>query len=82
MDWNLVGFIKASKYRRNILFELEKGRKTPLELSTTLNMYISHISKSLKELTEKKIIVCLTPKQRKGKIYSLTELGRQIAKEI
>ena len=82
MNWNLIGFIKASEYRQKILLELNKGYKTPKELKIKTGYYMSHISHTLKELSEKGIVVCLTPELYRGKIYSLTELGKTIISQL
>lgn len=82
MDWNLIGFIKASEYRKKVILALKKGNKTPKELRNELGYYMSHISHTLRELSEKNLVVCLTPNLYKGKIYALTELGNKIIKLI
>jgi len=82
MDWNLIGFIKASKYRMKILFALKNNKKTTKELTDMTGFYISHVSKTLKELLNKKLITCLTPNLKKGKIYSITDLGTDVLDEI
>ncbi|KKN07056.1 hypothetical protein LCGC14_1071030 [marine sediment metagenome] len=82
MDWNLLGFIKASQYRQKILLTLERGNKTPRELRDELGYYMSHISHTLKNLSEKKLVICLTPELYRGKIFSLTELGQIMVSEL
>ncbi len=82
MDWNLLGFIKASQYRQKVLIALDEGKKTPKELKDETGLYMSHISHTLKELTDKKLVICLTPKLYRGKLYSLTELGISLVREF
>ena len=82
MDWELIGYIKASKYRKGIMISLNHSNKTPLELSNELEFYITHVSSTLRELREKKLAVCLTPNLRKGKIYCLTNLGKDVVREL
>ena len=82
MDWNLLGFIKASQYRKIIILILDRGNKTPKEISDSTKYPISHVSQTLKILREREILICLTPELRKGKIYSLTELGKSMAREL
>lgn len=77
MDWNLVSFVVSSNLRFKVLIELNKGKKTPTELAKITKQSISHVSTSLKELEEKKLVRCLTPERRKGKYYEVTDLGRQ-----
>lgn len=79
MDWELIGFIKASNYRKKIILSLDKNNKMPKELRKELGIYITHISSTLKELSEKNLVICLTPNLRKGRIFSLTKIGKEIA---
>lgn len=81
-DWNLVGYIKASNYRLNILTLLSKGNKIPIEIKNELKLYITHISTILKELGDKGLVKCLTPNLKKGKIYTITTLGKEILNQI
>lgn len=82
VDWYLIGYIKASKYRSDILISLNKKEKTPKELKNELGIHLSHISTTLKNLKEKQLVVCLTPDLKKGKIFSLTEKGLKISNYI
>ena len=82
MDWELIGYVRASKYRKRIVLSLNQSNKTPLELSNELEFYITHVSSTLRELKDKGVAICLTPNLKKGKIYSLTNLGESIVKEL
>lgn len=82
MEWENVGFVLASEYRKTILFKLKFGPKTPTQLANKTNLPLSHVSKTLKELTRKELTRCLTPNLKKGKIYGLTESGREILKKL
>ena len=82
MDWNLLGFIKASQYRKRIILILERINKTPKEIADSAKYPISHVSQTLKILREKGVVICLTPELHKGKLYSLTELGKSMAREL
>lgn len=77
MSWNDVSYVVASKTRKFIVIKLEIPR-TPTFLSKDLNINLANISRSLSELEDRKIAVCLTPDQRTGKIYSLTPNGSKI----
>lgn len=67
-DWEKVAFVRASKYRKQILDALSEP-KTPTELAKITGQNVSHISRTLKELQKKKLVKCLTPNLRKGKLY-------------
>ncbi len=80
MDYGLIGFIKASKYRQDILLILEKEPCTPKEISDKLNVHISQVSRTLSEMLEMKLIKISNPGMKKGRIYSLTQIGSECSK--
>jgi DNA-binding MarR family transcriptional regulator len=82
MDWENYGFVIASKIRRSIIVSLKKRPMMPSELADELGIDKSQITRVLKELQNKGLIYCLTPKHRKGRIYSLTENGTKIIKKL
>jgi len=79
---NLIGFILGSDYRQKVLFSLEKGIKTPKQISKETDIQINHVSNILKELSEKSLVECKTPALRKGRIYQITEKGKEILNKI
>lgn len=82
IDYDLISFVLASEYRKIIIKELKVNYRTPKALSEKIEKPMSHTSKTLKELKDKDIVICKTPKKRKGRIYDLTELGEEIFREI
>ena len=82
MDWETVSFVFSSELRCKILLELNKSKNTPKQLSISLKHPISHVSKALKQLNERKLVECLTPNRRKGRLYVITEFGSQVLDEI
>lgn len=81
MDWNLISFVKRSEQRQAILKTLENP-KTPKEIGKETKLAPSHISRTLKEFVDKGIAKCLTPKQKTGRIYSLTEKGGKLVRYL
>lgn len=77
MDYSLLGFIKASKHREEIVKLLENEILTPTEMSRTLDLHTSQVSRNLAELIEKGLVRILTPNLRKGKVYTLTKVGKE-----
>lgn len=80
MSWEDVGFVKASKIRLQILETLGKPM-TPTELSRTpeLQTYkLPAISRALRELEERKMVECLNPRQKKGRLYQRSIHGRSV----
>ncbi|HUW47137.1 MAG TPA: transcriptional regulator [Patescibacteria group bacterium] len=78
----LLGRIFASRNRFNVLFSLSEGLKTPSKISTDLGLHLSYVSKILGELGEMKLVECKNQKLMKGRIYGLTDSGRETVKEI
>lgn len=82
IPWELMSFVMASKIRIKILISLKEGIKTPKQLANEINTHLSHVSRALKELSEKDLIECLTPKVHKNKFYTITKRGKQLLKKI
>jgi len=55
---------------------------TPKEISDKLNLHLSQVSRTLNELVEAKLVKCETPNLRKGKVYSLTEVGKECLNDL
>jgi len=81
MDWKKYSFVIRSKIRQGIVKSLETER-TPSELKKELKQSDSNISRALTELNEEGIVKCLTPDERKGKVYSLSGIGKEIKEKI
>ncbi|MDI6798540.1 MAG: helix-turn-helix domain-containing protein [Candidatus Aenigmarchaeota archaeon] len=82
MDWKKYGFVLASSSRRKVLLTLKDKPMIPSQVSKIIKMHLSHVSRTLKELEEKGLVICLTPDMVKGKIYRLTKTGKAIANKI
>jgi predicted transcriptional regulator len=81
-DWHAYGVVVGSEYRKSVVAAMEPGPRTPKQIATTTGLHLSHVSTTLDELTNEKVVVCLTPELRKGKLFQLTDLGREIAKRL
>ncbi len=77
-ELNLTGYVLASRYRRFILRELASSVNTPSGIASALDVRINKVSTGLRNLEKSGLIICSTPKNRKGRIYRITELGRRI----
>lgn len=78
--WEDVSFVIASSYRTKIL-EWLKTPKEPSILSKETGINKTHISRGLKELEEKKIVKCLSPNAKKGKLYVISDYGKRVLEE-
>ena len=81
-EYKVLGRILASKYRFRTLTLLSNGMMTPSRMSKELGIQMSHVSKTIRELELLGLVECRTPELRKGKLYSLTESGRQILQNL
>ena len=79
---DIIGFILGSKYRNEILLKLGRGIRTPKQISKETAIQINHVSNILKELFDKGLVVCKTPDLRKGRLYQITEKGKEILGKI
>jgi predicted transcriptional regulator len=78
--YDLISFLSRSKNRKIVLENLEKPN-TPTELASKLKIQRSTISRAILELIDKKLVKCLTPKEKMGRLYQTTDLGKKILKE-
>ncbi len=82
MEWEEISYVIASKIRFGVLTSLNKRVMTPMQLSKELDIPISLVSRTLRELMEKGLIVCLTPNRRKSKMYDISLSGKEILNKI
>jgi len=82
MNWNKYAFVISSNHRQRILKELHEKPRTPSELAEELDLSISHVSNLLKGLKNEKIVECITPDKKKGRLYKITDSGKWIVKRL
>ena len=80
MMYDLISFLSRSKNRKTVLENLDNPI-TPTELASKLNIQRSTISRAILELMNKKLVKCLTPKEKMGRLYQITDLGKKVLKE-
>ena len=71
-----VSLLKSSEYRLKIIQAIGNNTLTPSEIANKINIRLNHVSLFLKELKDKKLVKCLNEESRKGRLYELTELGK------
>lgn len=81
IDYSLISFLVRGQRRKKVLLSLEKP-KTPKEIANECKISISNVSNALAELLNKKLIVCLTPKEHFCRFYKLTEKGKELIKQL
>jgi predicted transcriptional regulator len=82
MDWAKYGHVIASQYRKKIVLCLVESPRTPKQISEETNLYLSHVSHTINDLQKMGIVTCLTPKLKRGKIFALTKIGKEIAHNL
>lgn len=77
----MLGFIKSSKRRLLVLRAIENSIKTPSEIGKEIDARTTQASDALISLKEKKLAYCLNEDATKGRLYTATQLGKEIMKE-
>ena len=81
MDLERYSFVMAGELRQKIVKLLDEP-KTPTQLMDNIKTQDSSIARTLRELTKEKIVVCLFPKKKKGRLYALTKEGKEIKDKL
>jgi predicted transcriptional regulator len=79
--WELCSYVVRGKNRRRVFLALETP-KTPTQISKELKIHLPHVSRSLAELESKKLVECLTPSEKVGRIYRLSGKGRRVLRMV
>lgn len=79
-EWEKIGYILASTYRRKVILALKEGPLTPKQLSQLSGIGVSHVSNVLNGLRTHDLVKCLNPKMRKGRLYEITPKGQDVLK--
>lgn len=73
---NAISLLKSSEYRYKIIYSISDDTLTPSEIAIKTKIRLNHVSMFLKELKENHLVKCLNEDKRKGRLYELTELGK------
>lgn len=76
--FQLLGYVMASDYRKNILKNIGNDIKIPSVIAEEIGLRTNHISNVLNDLKKKNLVVCLNEEARKGRLYKNTDLGLKI----
>ncbi len=76
-SWEDVGYLLASRFRIETLKVLRGKETTPSQLAQSMERSRSTVSSLLRGLAEKGLVECLNPNQRKGRLYSITDKGKE-----
>lgn len=81
VNYRRLSYILSGALRQKVVKALVKP-KTPAQLTKEIGTQDSSISRILKELEKEKIIECLFPENKKGRIYRLTKQGEDLLKML
>ncbi len=79
--WDDISYIVRNKNRKAV-FEALVAPKIPTELSRELKINRGFVSNLLIELLERKMIVCLSPNEKRYRFYGLTTKGKNLLKRM
>lgn len=80
---DLVKFINNSSYRVNVLKDLSDGDvKMPRDIAIDCNILPNHISNVLTLLKNLGLLECINPEVKKGRLYRLSDEGKDILKDL
>lgn len=78
----IYAYISISSYRLKSVKALMQGNKTPSQIAKESGIRISHISTVLKDLKDCGVAECINEQDRVNRIYTLTDLGHEIADNL
>ena len=79
---NALSLLKSSIYRLKIVRAIDDNTLMPSEIAAKTKIRLNHVSMFLKELKENKIVKCLNEENKKGRLYELTELGKNAINKL
>jgi|TARA_Y100000310_G_C20696925_1_gene826360 predicted transcriptional regulator len=84
MNWELYAWLKRGNRRKEVL-KVIASSNTPLtvnEIKTKVKIAMAQASFTVKELLNKRLIDCLNPNDKIGKLYKINKGGRDLLNEI
>ena len=70
-------WVVRGKQRKKIIKIMSKPR-IPTEIKEETNLSLNNVSDVLSEFKKKRIVQCLNPKEKTGRLYKLTPKGMRI----
>ena len=78
----LTSYVEISKYREKTLKSIGNNVKIPTNIAKDSGIRTNHIPKVLSELKSKEIVECINEEARKGRLYRLTDTGKEVLESI
>ena len=79
--YDLVSFVSRGKIRKVVLSNLIKPH-TPTELSHIIKTHRSTTSRTILALESKGLVNCITPKEKMGRYYEITDVGKKVLEKL
>jgi predicted transcriptional regulator len=79
--YELISFVSRGKIRKKVLENLLEPH-TPTELSIIIKTHRSTISRAIIDLEKKGLVICITPNEKMGRYYQVTNDGKKILNKI
>ncbi|MDD3083984.1 MAG: winged helix-turn-helix domain-containing protein [Candidatus ainarchaeum sp.] len=77
-----LAYVLRGKNRIKVLKALNEKKLISKQIEKETGMYKSHVSRTLKELLERKLITCINQKDRSFKFYKLTSMGTKLINSL
>lgn len=77
-----LSYVKLSKHRIEVISSIGNKIKMPREIVKDTNRVLSDVSRALRGLKEENLVICLNEEVDQGRLYQLTEKGKEILKYI
>ena len=81
-NWLKIGYVLGSKRKASILRLLKENTRTPIEISTELNIGRGAVYALLSEMVDIVVIACVDEERKRNKRYAATQLGVDIITSI
>ena len=81
LDWDAISYVKRSQNRLKALIILQTPMM-PSELGREMKISLTHASKIVRELNDKKLVTCLTEMAKVGRIYKISSKGIKVKESI
>ena len=77
-----ISYVKSSKNRYKVINSMSSKFKMPSEISKETSIRLNHVSALLTELKNEGLVECLNEEKKKGRIYCLTDFGKDVLEII
>ena len=75
--FELYTWVYRGKQRRAIILVLDKP-KTPTKIKEETKIKVTNVSDVLRAMEKKGLVKCLNPKDKLGRFYDLTKVGKEV----